>query len=39
MRERAGAAIGVIYDIILAVFTFRKFHEDWGGGASPTEAR
>jgi len=39
MRERTGAAIGVIYAIILAVFAFRKFHENWGGGASPTEAR
>ncbi len=38
-RERTGAAIGVIYAIILAVFAFMKFHEDWGGGASPMEAR
>ncbi len=30
MRERTGAAIGVIYAIILAVFAFMKFHEDWG---------
>jgi hypothetical protein len=28
MRERTGAAIGVIYAIILAVFAFSKFHED-----------
>jgi hypothetical protein len=39
MRERTGAAIGVIYAIIPAVFAFSKFHEDWGGGAGPTEAR
>jgi len=39
MRERTGAAIGVIYAIILAVFSISKFHEDCGGGASPTEAR
>jgi hypothetical protein len=38
-RERTGAAIGVIYAIILAVFAFCQFHEDWGGGASQMEAR
>jgi len=38
-RERTGAAIGVIYAIILAAFAFRKYHEDWGGGASQMEAR
>jgi hypothetical protein len=38
-RERTGAAIGVIYAIILAPLAFSKFHEDWGGGASRMEAR
>jgi hypothetical protein len=38
-RERTGAAIGVIYAIIPAVFAFKKSQEDWGGGANPTEAR
>jgi hypothetical protein len=27
-RERKGAAIGVIYAIIPAIFAFRNFHED-----------
>jgi hypothetical protein len=27
-RERMGAAIGVIYAIIPAVFVFKKFYED-----------
>jgi hypothetical protein len=27
-RLRTGAAIGVIYAIIPAVFVFKKFHED-----------
>jgi len=27
-RERTGAAIGVTYAIIPAIFAFRKFHKD-----------